>query len=118
MIIAASPNTRITAAASRRAGERQIIGSTGFGAASGSRTAAVWARIAAIRSSARRFGTELSAARDIWQDRPLRIVGVAALSSAYQTALSMQGAVAATPDLDEVTLAGFRAAHKALATVE
>ncbi|SFD80488.1 2-dehydro-3-deoxygalactonokinase [Roseivivax sediminis] len=64
------------------------------------------------------IGTELSAARDIWQDRPLRIVGVAALSSAYQTALSMQGAVAATPDLDEVTLAGFRAAHKALATVE
>lgn len=60
------------------------------------------------------IGAELSAARPYWLGQNIVILGEGGMASAYQTALSAQGAAATTTSTDDATLSGLIAAYQAL----
>lgn len=68
---------------------------------------------ARARLSGLLIGVELAGARAYWLGQQLAIIGAAALSDLYASALAAQGAIATRADAEAMTLAGLRAAHAA-----
>ncbi|ETX16482.1 2-keto-3-deoxy-galactonokinase [Roseivivax halodurans JCM 10272] len=61
------------------------------------------------------IGTELASVRPYWLGQDVRVVGEPDMAEAYSRALESQGVAPKILDSEEMTLAGFRAAHEALA---
>lgn len=60
------------------------------------------------------IGAELAAARPYWLGRQIAIIGAAAQSDVYATALKAQGVPATVTDTQRMTLAGLTAAYRLL----
>ncbi|OOY10722.1 2-dehydro-3-deoxygalactonokinase [Thioclava sp. F36-7] len=69
---------------------------------------------AACRLSGLLIGWELSATRDLWQGRPVALIGSPVLSPLYTRALAGCGIQAASHDAEDVTLAGLYAARQTI----
>jgi 2-dehydro-3-deoxygalactonokinase len=67
---------------------------------------------ATARLSGILLGAELAAAKPYWLGQRVALIGNAALSQHYASALGLQGVTSETADATEVTLAGLRAAYE------
>ncbi len=69
---------------------------------------------ARARLSGLLIGVEMAAAKPYWLGQQIAIVGAHALASAYETALTAQGAPVIRTDAERMTLEGLKAAYTAL----
>jgi 2-dehydro-3-deoxygalactonokinase len=99
------------AAAAEAAAEPGRLGALLFGVRAAALVAGLQPPSARARLSGLLIGAEVGAARDLWRDRPVLIVGTAALAAAYAAALAAQGAATRTLDAERTTLAGLCAAR-------
>ncbi len=63
------------------------------------------------------IGAELAAAKPYWLGRNVALIGADAVSAPYITGLASLGVNAARVDAKEMTLAGIKAAHALLETI-
>lgn len=59
-------------------------------------------------------GADLAAARGLWRDLPVLLIGSGAFADSYAKGLAAQGASVTRDDADRLRLAGFRSALRAL----